>query len=183
MDRRSLLKAAARGMQGVVALVLAIPAVRFLLGPLRRSEGEADYTRVAPLSAVTPDRPVRANVIAERTDAFLRYPPSAIGSVWLVRTTEEGTAGESGDPPVRCFQTICPHLGCAIGLAPSSQRFRCPCHASDFDLSGHALSGPSPRDMDELACRVTEPDDDGARWVEVRYARFRTGTSEKQRIT
>jgi hypothetical protein len=36
--------------------------------------------------------------------------------------------------------------------------------------------------MDELACRVTDPDEDGQRWVEVRYQEFRTGVADRSSI-
>jgi nitrite reductase/ring-hydroxylating ferredoxin subunit len=85
-------------------------------------------------------------------------------------------------PRVRCLQTICPHLGCGIGYAADRGAFSCPCHASEFDAAGRRLSGPAPRDMDELECRVTEPDENGRRWVEVRYQEFQTGLSARRPV-
>jgi cytochrome b6-f complex iron-sulfur subunit len=37
----------------------------------------------------------------------------------------------------------CTHLGCTLNFDPVSQRFRCPCHGSVFDLSGKRLAGPA----------------------------------------
>ena len=70
---------------------------------------------------------------------------------------------------VRCFQTSCPHLGCGVDYSADRKAFTCPCHASEFAVDGTPRFGPSPRPMDQLACRVTEPDGQGQRWIEVDY--------------
>jgi Rieske Fe-S protein len=91
-----------------------------------------------------------------------------------------GTPG--GEPRVRCFQTICPHLGCGIDLVPDGNGFACPCHASGFDADGRRQFGPSPRDMDQLECRVSLPDENGRRWIDVRYQEFQTGVADRRVI-
>lgn len=57
---------------------------------------------------------------------------------------------------VRALSAVCPHLGCSIDLAPDSQGFACPGHASRFGLDGAAHAGPSPRDLDPLATRLVD---------------------------
>jgi nitrite reductase/ring-hydroxylating ferredoxin subunit len=116
--------------------------------------------------------------------------------VWLVPESSKAAGGVlSNETPrvvtdlgaqqttgLKCYQTICPHLGCGTDFDAARGRFVCPCHASDFDLSGRVLSGPSPRGLDELACRISGPAPDGARWVEVEYREFKTGTAERERL-
>ena len=92
-------------------------------------------------------------------------------------------ADATSAPSIRCLQTICPHLSCGVDYVVDRGAFSCPCHVSEFDAGGKRLSGPSPRDMDELECRVTPPDEDGRRWVEVRYQEFRCGTPDKRLVT
>jgi len=41
----------------------------------------------------------------------------------------------------------CTHLGCSLNYDPVSQKFRCPCHGSVFDVSGKWLSGPAKKDL------------------------------------
>lgn len=173
MHRRALLKSIAVTLHGAIAVLLGIPAVRFLFDPFRRKRGEADFIRVARLSALSGNKPVRAVVRDARQDTFIHYPPGPVGSVWLVPAPDEAT------PPC-CLQTICPHLGCGIDFADGPGVFTCPCHASDFDRTGKALSGPSPRDMDPLDCRLSDPDESGERWVEVRYQEFQTGVPQRR---
>ena len=174
MKRRAFLQWATAVVSGVIAAVIALPGVQFILHPLRGKSSKRHFLRVAPLSSIKPGVPFRAGVQDARRDAYTHHPSGPIGSVWLLREP-----GDSDQPVIYAFQVICPHLGCALGYAPDFSRFTCPCHASAFDLDGGRISGPSPRDMDELACRLTAPDRDGARWVEVRFETFRSGVVDK----
>ncbi len=178
-QRRTFLKRAVAALNGAIGLVVAVPGLRFLLAPLRRrrgqesASGESRFLRVAPLSALSAGRPLRGVVAADRWDAYTHHPPGPIGSVWLLREERvPGAAGDKSEPRIRCLQTICPHLGCGIDYDVDRRAFSCPCHASDFDAAGRRLLGPAPRDMDELECRVTGPDEQGRRWIEVRYQEF-----------
>ena len=175
MHRRTFLKTLAAGLNGLIGLAVVIPGMRFLLDPLRRASRERGFIRVGPLASVTISRPQRATVMADRWDAYTHYPPGPIGNVWLLRKE-----GNDRNPQIRCLQVICPHLGCAIDYAADRNAFHCPCHASEFDPTGRRRFGPSPRDMDELECRISDADESGARWVEVKYQEFQTGVSEKR---
>jgi len=114
-------------------------------------------------------------VLADRWDAYTHYPPGPIGNVWLLRSESDDR-----DPKIRCLHVICPHLGCAIDYSADRKTFNCPCHASEFDAAGRRRFGPSPRDMDELECRISDADESGVQWVEVKYQEFQTGVSAKR---
>lgn len=174
VQRRNAIKLIVVGLNAVLAAALLIPGVRFLADPLHRRRGKATFIRVAPYSAIPDEQPVRVPVVAIRQDAFTRHPPGPIGSVWLRRV-------ENGDQPrVLALQVICPHLGCGVDYAATRGRFACPCHASDFMLDGSRVGGPAPRGMDELPSRISEPDENGERWVEVAYREFHTGLADKK---
>ena len=175
MNRRSFITLATAGLNALLAAAALVPGIGFLLDPLRRSGGGGGFVRAIKLSALPAGEHVRVPIIAVRQDAFTRYPPGPIGTVWLIREESEDEA----EPRVRCRHSICPHLGCAIDHVAERNVFACPCHVSDFDEQGKRLFGPSPRDMDELDCRLSEPDDSGDRWVEVKYESFRTGTENR----
>ena len=173
MKRREFLQFLTVAINGVIGLMVAIPAAFWLLPSRRFRKGRPRYKRIARFDSISSDAPSRVVVNANRWDKFTRYPPGPIGAVWLLRT-------DSPAEIVRAFQTVCPHLGCSIAFAADREVFSCPCHASEFDLSGVRNFGPSPRDMDELECRISDPDEAGERWVEVRYEEFETGSSNKQ---
>ena len=148
-----------------VASVAGIPVAGALLTPLRRRAGEPGFVRVARLDNLPEGRAVRASVISAQQDAWVRRPPMALGTVWVIRRGDAVTA----------FSSVCPHLGC--GVEAAGDGFACPCHGSVFDREGRVLGGPAPRGLDPLEVRVTLGE---ARSVEVRYRRFAVGTSERR---
>ena len=175
MHRRTFLKTLGAWLNGLVGLAVGIPGIRFLLDPLRRAPHKRGFIRVGPLASVIAGRPQRVTVLADRWDAYTHHPPGPIGNVWLLRNESDDR-----DPKIRCLHVICPHLGCAIDYAADRNTFSCPCHASEFDPTGRRRFGPSPRDMDELKCRISDADESGVRWVEVKYQEFQTGMPEKR---
>src|SRR5688500_14781531 len=102
-SRRSFLKAVNLAIGGVIAAVLAVPAVRFFLFPARRKivEGPTDFLPVAASQSVTA-RPLRVEIVAPaQRDAWSRVENVRLGAAWLVR---DGGGG------IRAFTTTCPHL-------------------------------------------------------------------------
>ncbi len=175
IGRRTFLGLAADAVQAALAGVVVLPGFRLLLAPLRRRSDGVSFRPLVPLQDVPAGRPIRVVVNADRWDAYVHHPPGPIGGVWLIRHDADAI-----QPGVRCLQTICPHLGCGIDYLSARDVFSCPCHASEFDRTGKATSGPSPRPMDELECRISEPDEQGRRWVEIRYQEFVPGAAERR---
>lgn len=54
--------------------------------------------------------------------------------VWIVRS-EKG---------IYAMVAVCPHLGCTPNWFPGEERFKCPCHGSNFNVEGEVVAGPSP---------------------------------------
>lgn len=48
----------------------------------------------------------------------------------------------------------CTHLGCTVPWDAAQHRFVCPCHASQFDITGAVLAAPAPRPLDTYAIRI-----------------------------
>jgi menaquinol-cytochrome c reductase iron-sulfur subunit len=121
--------------------------------PLRRKATSATV-RVALLEQVPDDGlPRTFPVLADRVDAWNRYPAQRIGAVYLVRN--------KGDAAPMAFTAKCPHAGCFIGYTPGEDAFKCPCHTSAFNLDGTRVRGDaevSPRDMDELEVELVTID-------------------------
>jgi menaquinol-cytochrome c reductase iron-sulfur subunit len=169
-DRRGFL--ADVGAVALAAGVCAVPAATALvtfLAPWRQKSEAGELRRVTSLSALTVGGPPQQfPIIADRCDAWNRYPAQAIGSVFLRRT---------GEQEVEAFQVLCPHAGCGVMFDAKAGNFYCPCHEARFDLAGERLdpeSSMSPRSLDTLEVEVR---DDAEVWV--KFEKFRTGTSEK----
>ncbi len=112
--------------------------------------------------------PQKVLVIADRTDAWNRYPREPIGAVFLRRVGRQVTA----------LQVVCPHAGCSINFEPSAGggKFFCPCHLASFDLAGNRTdsTSPSPRNMDTLDVEIRNNSE-----VWVKFQTFSIGTSRK----
>ncbi len=173
VSRRGLLVFLTNLLGAAVALVVAIPGVKYLLDPLGRKEAAGEF-RALPitLDELTPGVPRQFPIVETRTDAWVKYPPEPVGSVWLVRNAP------GADQPLIAFTSECPHLGCAINLTGDSQSFFCPCHASAFLLDGERINAIPPRPMDRLEidpasiAATNTP-------IRVKFQRFRTGSEEK----
>ena len=127
MTRRDFHRYGSIVLGGLVKLALAVPAVAFLVSPLRKKNaatGEDAFETLTSLSQLAVGVPRSFAIIRDRTDAWVKYPSEPAGSVWLIRQP----AGAK--PEVIAFTAECPHLGCAINLAEGGKSFLCPCHTS-----------------------------------------------------
>lgn len=52
------------------------------------------------------------------------------------------------------FSAVCPHQGCTV--APDGEQLACPCHGSQFALSGEVTRGPAERGLTPFAVRVVD---------------------------
>ncbi len=170
MNRRDVLRLATVALRSMIGLVLAVPAVAYIVTPLRKRGRESTVAPLAKLSQLEVGVPRSFAIIQDRHDAWVKYPPEPVGAVWLVRQK----AGVK--PAVVAFSAECPHLGCAVNLAPDGQRFLCPCHTSSFDLDGKPSNHVPPRPLDGLEVEVTEAADPEVR---VKFVRFRSQIEEK----
>ncbi|NLX60297.1 MAG: Rieske 2Fe-2S domain-containing protein [Phycisphaerae bacterium] len=48
---------------------------------------------------------------------------------------------------VRCISAVCTHLGCLVTWDEGIQRYRCPCHGSDFLPDGTNPTGPASKPL------------------------------------
>lgn len=171
--RRGLFAAASIALGGLLGLALAVPGVAYLLDPLNRKRRAGAFEAIATLGELKVGEPKSYAILAERQDAWVKYPREPVGSVWLVR--------QASKPAVVAFTAECPHLGCAVNLAADGKSFLCPCHTSSFNFDGKALNAIPPRGMDTLEVEgvdAIDPADELAE-IRVRFERFRTLAKEK----
>ena len=57
--------------------------------------------------------------------------------VWIIRT-EQG---------LYVMWARCTHLGCTPNWFPAENRFKCPCHGSNYTLGGDVIAGPAPKPL------------------------------------
>ena len=174
-------------LAGSIGLIVgAVPAIAgglFFLHPLFKGKGENTAsprpdapekdedgrlkTSVTLESLPADGTPLQLKMLDDIVDAWNLFPNQEIGSIWIRKVGDQ----------VIAFNTICPHLGCAVEHRAAKGDFYCPCHLSSFDLAGKTLNEIPPRDMDTLDVAVK---DDGSVWV--KYEKFRGAISEKVSI-
>jgi cytochrome b6-f complex iron-sulfur subunit len=66
--------------------------------------------------------------------------------VWIV----------SNPDGIYAFEAKCTHLGCTPRWETASQRFKCPCHGSQFNIEGDVVGGPAPVPLYRVAIALTQ---------------------------
>jgi menaquinol-cytochrome c reductase iron-sulfur subunit len=161
---------AALGLAAVAYLTPVLAALAAVLHPLRGQGQAARFFKLGLLDALPEDgTPHKAAVIADRSDAWTRFPREPIGSVFLRRL---------GKTEVEAVHTTCPHAGCSVGYDAEKKIFFCPCHRATFALDGKRLdsNSPSPRDLDTLPVKI----EDRAVWVQ--FQNFRVGVADRKPV-
>src|SRR4051812_15326899 len=167
--RRGFFKQAATIVLGAIAILAPIgAAISVVFDPLRRNKASnTNFVRITSLNSVPADGlPRKFEVVAERTDAWNKFPHTPIGAVYLRRPDEK---------TIEAFNVVCPHAGGFIDFNTQQKCFLCPLHNSAFSLNGSIKDprSPSPRPMDSLKVEVR----DGEIWVA--FQNFLAGTREK----
>src|SRR5215467_5123735 len=102
--RRSFFGVLVGAISAVVGALMAVPVVRFVLDPVLRGGGGADWFALGgheELAAAAAAEPVRSEVSFRRVDGW--RATTVKQTVWVTRSAAGGLAVLSG---------TCPHLGC-----------------------------------------------------------------------
>jgi Rieske Fe-S protein len=127
--RRLFFRRALGVLGGIIAALVAVGAGRFAF-----FDNSAAKTR--EFAADTLDK--------LELDVPLHVPDAG---AWLVKNS-------AGD--VTAMDDRCSHLGCRHKWNPDLKAFQCPCHGSEFDISGVAKRGPATTPLTKL--RIDDSD-------------------------
>lgn len=58
----------------------------------------------------------------------------------------------------KAFSATCTHLNCTVQYKDDTQQIWCACHNGLYDLSGHNVSGPPPKPLEEFSVNVANGD-------------------------
>ena len=123
--RRSLLTRL-WALLGLVALVELFGMVLTFLRPQPKSTNAGTQDPIITAGPVDSFEP-------ETVTAFVR------GKFYLARLADGGFLALS---------RTCTHLGCTLPWVEKENKFICPCHASQFDITGEVINPPAPRALD-----------------------------------
>lgn len=165
--RRRFLNFLTSLVMGILAVLVAVPALAYLWTPLRKKRGAdagATFLDAGPLSDIRPGEWRLVSVEMAQEDGWKK---SRIRhAVWVRRE------GDS-DQEITVLSSLCPHLGCPINWHPDQSQFNCPCHTGIFNAEGQRTGGPPPRGMDPLEFEVRQ----GRLWI--RWQDFKIGVAER----
>ena len=164
ISRRSFMGVLLGFGTAVVGTALGIPLIRFALHPLFATTTKTNWTdlgKVEEFASLT--APQKKVITVEQRDGWRKIVSEKAIYILPIK----------GGAP-RVLSPICPHLGCSIPWSEAKQEFLCPCHGAVFAPDGARVSGPSPRSMDELQCRVENG------MLQVRYQYFRQLVATKE---
>jgi menaquinol-cytochrome c reductase iron-sulfur subunit len=146
--------------------LLSVPLVRFALHPLTNTTTETGWSDLGStdeLAAIT--APKKVVITVNQVDGWRKVVQEK--SVYVVK---------EADGKLKVLTAICPHLGCSVRYNDPDRTFACPCHKGVFQEGGKLVSGPPPRNLDELDSRIA----DGK--LQVRYQSFRQLVPTKEVI-
>jgi menaquinol-cytochrome c reductase iron-sulfur subunit len=159
--RRGFMKGATTILLSLCALLLGVPFVGSLIGPMYRRH-KPDWIHMGPIGDLPVGQPVSLDTTDISHDAYLEQ--STVRHVWVIKHSPDS---------VTVFSPVCPHLGCHYNWDPNDHRFECPCHGSVFTINGRVGGGPAPRPLDTLQHRI----EDGR--LIVRWQVFESGIPQK----
>lgn len=91
-------------------------------------------------------------------------------NAWLqthAANTRQLTQGLKGDPTYLIvngeakiesygLNAVCTHLGCVVPWVGAENKFKCPCHGSQYNAEGKVIRGPAPLSLALAHCAVNE---------------------------
>jgi menaquinol-cytochrome c reductase iron-sulfur subunit len=161
VTRRSFMVRTIIGIGVFIGAALAVPLGGFGILPALRKK-EAGWSDAGTIKDLKVNGPQERRFFQMVKSGWQEEKQER--SIWIVKKP---------DNTVTAYSPNCPHLGCGYRWFDADQRFKCPCHASVFDINGKVLSGPAPRGLDTLDTKV----EDGR--VMVKYEVFQLGTAKK----
>lgn len=160
-DRRTFFGRVTGLAAGLISLGLGVPILSYLIAPALKKR-EQKWVEIGRIEDVPANKPVQLEYHQIVQDGW--YRTTIRKNVWVVKRE---------DQTVTCWSGMCTHLGCGFDWNDSKQIFQCPCHGSQFDITGKVVGGPAPRPLDELPSKVENGE------LQVEYKEFKAGLPRK----
>lgn len=151
ITRRRFLSYLSGLLSGLIALVLAIPLIRFYVGNAFNQQ-PARWLKLGPESEVRTGVPQLFQVSYVDQDGWRE-----------TNRRQEVYAATLNGRDFLVMSNVCTHLGCPVHWDEQSKHFLCPCHGGEFAIDGKVLHGPPPKPLTRLEHKVA----DGVLYVRV----------------
>ena len=144
-SRRDLFMKIGIFLNGIVAVILGVPIVRYLLSPVAH-ERKGSYDSWVPLGSLEQFPPGQTRLATYRDPVVSPTDGETADIACWVRNID----GKS----FQVFAINCAHLGCPVRWFPQSNLFLCPCHGGAYYQDGSRASGPPERGLFEYHYKV-----------------------------
>jgi len=143
-SRRKFLMKVALLANGVVGVVLAVPVIGYLLGPVLKRNGSYNYW--VPVGNLE-QFPAGETRLAEyrNPNGAPAYGQTRNLPCWVRHIA---------DNRFQVFAINCAHMECPVHWFPQSKLFMCPCHGGVYYQDGSVAAGPPPRGLYEYKYKV-----------------------------
>jgi menaquinol-cytochrome c reductase iron-sulfur subunit len=170
--REFIVKAGSIVFGGLVVVAPVGAGLATLFSPMLSESAAGLKVLLASVGDLPADgSPKRFDVVAEKTDGWMKYPPKPIGGVFLRKVS---------DTEVVAFNSSCPHAGCSVGFKSELKHFHCPCHDSVFEIDGsRGETCVSARGLDKLEVDGEALAQKGEVWVT--FVNYKAGVAEENK--
>jgi len=145
LSRRAFFTKLGIFFNGLVAVILGVPIVRYLLSPVARSRREG-YESWVPLGNLEQFPSGETRLATYRNPVVNSWDGDTADIACWVRNVD----GKS----FQVFAVNCAHLGCPVRWFPQSSLFMCPCHGGAYYQDGSRASGPPERGLFEFHYKI-----------------------------
>lgn len=136
ITRRSVLMGIGIALNGVVAVLIATPVVRYLLAPVKKSRRYLSWVSLGKIESFPEGETRLATFSSPNTQSW--DGETANTACWVRRIQGQD---------FQVFAINCAHLNCPVRWFPQSGLFMCPCHGGVYYADGSRAAGPPERGL------------------------------------
>ncbi|MBD2136379.1 cytochrome b6-f complex iron-sulfur subunit [Anabaena sp. FACHB-1237] len=145
MGRRQFMNLLTFGTVTGVALGALYPVVKYFIPPVSGGAGGGTVAKDELGNAVSVSEFLASHTVGGRSLVQgLKGDPT-----YIVVESKEAIADYG-------INAICTHLGCVVPWNVAENKFKCPCHGSQYDTTGKVIRGPAPHSLPLAHANVEE---------------------------
>ncbi|MBE9227380.1 cytochrome b6-f complex iron-sulfur subunit [Phormidium sp. LEGE 05292] len=161
MGRRQFMNLLTFGTITGTALGALYPVVKYFIPPSKGGAGGGVIAKDALGNSISASEFLATHNPRERSLA-----QGLKGDPTYIVVTEDKQIADYG------INAICTHLGCVVPWNIAENKFKCPCHGSQYDSTGKVVRGPAPLSLALVHAKVEDDKVSFTPWTETD---FRTG--------
>lgn len=161
MGRRQFMNLLTFGTITGTALGGLYPVIKYFIPPASGGAGGGVTAKDALGNDV-----IASEFVANRNTGDRALAQGLKGDPTYVVVGEDKTIADYG------INAVCTHLGCVVPWNIAENKFKCPCHGSQYDSTGKVVRGPAPLSLALVHASVEDDKVVFTPWTETD---FRTG--------